>query len=121
MPKGTSYRTHSTLFTLHERLEGRSIHTEYEIVAQTNTTASGTTMQARTILPRRVSLRLCFRFRLLAGSRTGFGLCGSCERVSRSGEVPGAGVRSADWRRGSTPSTYRWPAEASRAFAPPAG
>ncbi len=49
--EGDLYRTHSTLFTLHERLEGRSIQTEYEMVAQTNTTASGTTMQARTICP----------------------------------------------------------------------
>ena len=48
MPNGTLYLTHSTLFTLHDRLVGRSIQTEYETVPQISTTASGTTINTRT-------------------------------------------------------------------------
>jgi hypothetical protein len=81
MPKGIWYLTHSTLFTLHDKLEGFSIQTVYEIAAHNSTTARGTAIKMRRRRRRR-TLRLAAR--LGSGSR----VSGPGEAVAR---LPPAG------------------------------
>jgi hypothetical protein len=74
-------------------------------------------MNARTSLPRRLSLRL--RFRLRPGSRTGACISGALDDVTRSVEASGTEA-SGNWRSETTLEAYRPPLDALRPSLMPA-